>query len=464
MREWDVISPLDGRYQEQLAALREQAGPAAFARARVRAEVCWLLTLAELKLPGFRPLPAKEKALLEKLPALTDADLQILHDIEKRGRNGRPATNHDVKAVEYFISDKLAENGFASRAAWVHFALTSEDINSLAYAQILSDALGRVIVPALEDVRKELNARARKYARGVMLARTHGQPAVPTTFGKELKVFESRLVRQLEQLKKQEISCKAGGAVGSYNAHMAAFAQVNWPRAARRLAGRLSKGRKNKLFVSPVSTQVDNRDSYAELFDALRRTNVILLGLCQDMWRYISAGLVKQKTVAGEVGSSTMPQKVNPIDFENAEGNLGLANALLTFFSEKLPLSRLQRDLSDSTVLRNMAVGLGHCLLAYQSLLKGLRKTDFDARAARAELEAHPEVLAEAYQTVLRAAGVEGAYEKLKAFTRGRAVTAEDLKTFIHSLNTDEKTKQKLLALDVCSYTGLAPRQAGGKV
>ena len=459
MCEWDVISPLDGRYKESMAPLARTAGAGAFARARVRAEACWLLTLAELKLPGFKPLSAKEKTLLEKLPALADADLQILHDIEKKGRNGRPATNHDVKAVEYFISDKLTENGFACRAAWVHFALTSEDINSLAYAQILSDALGRVIVPALEDLRKDLNARSRKYARGVMLARTHGQPAVPTTFGKELKVFETRLVRQLEQLKKQEISCKAGGAVGSYNAHMAAFPKANWPRAARKLAGKLSKGRKNKLFVSPVSTQVDNRDSYAELFDALRRVNIILLGLCQDMWRYISAGLVKQKTVAGEVGSSTMPQKVNPIDFENAEGNLALS-----FFSEKLPLSRLQRDLSDSTVLRNMAVGLGHCLLAYQSLLKGLRKTDFDACAAKAELLAHPEVLAEAYQTVLRAAGVDGAYEKMKAFTRGRAVTAEDLKIFIQSLNTDKKTKQKLLALDVCSYTGLAPRQAGGKL
>lgn len=460
----DVISPLDGRYRETLTPLRKACGPAAFSRARVRAEAAWLLTLGELKLPGFKPFTAKETVFLQNLPDLTDEDLLLLEQIERKGANGRPATNHDVKAVEYFIADKLAAKGFAGRAAWVHFALTSEDVNSLAYAQILSDALSDALLPALEDLRRELAARARKYARGVMLARTHGQPAVPTTFGKELKVFESRLARQIARLEKQQISCKAGGAVGSYNAHMAAFPGVNWPRAAKALVGRLNKGRKIKLFLSPVSTQVDNRDSYAEMFDALRRVNVILLGLAQDMWRYISAGLAKQKTVAGEVGSSTMPQKVNPIDFENAEGNLGLADALLSFLSQKLPLSRLQRDLSDSTVLRNIPVALGHCLLAYKSLLKGLDKTDFNAREAKAELLNHPETLAEAYQTLLRAAGVGGAYEKLKAFTRGSAVTADDFKRFTQSLNLDEKTKKKLLALDVCSYIGLAPEQAGGKI
>ena len=463
MEEWDALSPLDGRYRQNMAPLAAVAGAAAFARCRVRAEVYWLLTLAQLQLEAFPPLSAKEKKMIERLPELTRTDWQILQDIEKKGFRGRPATNHDVKAVEYFIADKLAENGFASRVPWVHFALTSEDINSLAYAQLLSDALEKVLLPSLEELRQTLAARARRYARAVMLARTHGQPAVPTTFGKELKVFESRLSRQLNQLKKQQISCKAGGAVGAYNAHAAAFAQINWPRAARSLVDKLNKGRKIKLFLSSVTTQVDNRDSYAELFDNLRRVNIILLGCAQDMWRYISAGLVKQKTVAGEVGSSTMPQKINPIDFENAEGNLALANALLSFFSEKLPISRLQRDLSDSTVLRNMAVGMGHCLLAYQSLLKGFNKTDFDARAAKTELLAHPEVLAEAYQTVLRAAGVDRAYEKMKAFTRGRAVTEEDLKQFAQKLDADEKIKQKLLALDICSYVGLAVKQAGGK-
>ena len=457
------ISPLDGRYREQLDALARVCGPAAFAAARVRAEVQWLLTLDELALPGFQPISAKEKAVLERLPQLEEADVKLLEQIEFKGANGRPATRHDVKAVEYFIADALARHGFSSRARWVHFALTSEDTNSAAYGQVLSDALEKVVLPLLEQLRKTLQTRARKYARGVMLARTHGQPAVPTTFGRELKVFESRLARQLAQLKKQQISCKAGGAVGAYNAHRAAFAEVNWPRAARKWVARLNKGRKIKLFISPVSTQIDNRDSYAETFDALRRIHIILLGLCQDMWRYISAGLVKQSAAAGEVGSSTMPQKVNPIDFENAEGNLGLANALLSFFSEKLPLSRLQRDLSDSTVLRNMAVALGHGVLAYRSLLKGLEKTDFNTTAARAELNAHPEVLAEAYQTILRAAGVDGAYETLKALTRGQQVTEADLKQFVQHLHLDEKIKQKLLALDVYSYIGISAEQAGGK-
>lgn len=457
------LSPLDGRYRKELEVLAAVCGPAAFSCARVRAETAWLLTLEGLRLPGFKPLCAKEKALLENLPRLSETDLDLLEKIEFQGACGRPATNHDVKAVEYFIADKLTQYGFAARSRWVHFALTSEDINSLAYAQILSAALEEVILPLLEEVRRALQLRARKYARGVMLARTHGQPAVPTTFGKELKVFESRLCRQLQQLKKQQISCKAGGAVGAYNAHVAAFAEVNWPRAAQQLVARLNKGRKIKLFISPVSTQIDNRDSYAETFDALRRIHIILLGLCQDMWRYISAGLVKQRVKAGEVGSSTMPQKVNPIDFENAEGNLGLSNALLAFLSEKLPLSRLQRDLSDSTVLRNIPVALGHSVLACRSLLKGLAKTDFDARAARAELAAHPEVLAEAYQTVLRAAGVDSAYEKLKALTRGHTVTAADFKQFVQSLELNEKTKQKLLALEAESYLGLAVEQAGGK-
>ncbi len=454
-----ILSPLDGRYAPQLTALAESCGPSAFATARVRAEAAWLLVLESLHLPGCKPFSAKERAVLTRLPELSESDLQILSDIETKGYKGRPATNHDVKAVEYFVADKLG----AVRANWVHFALTSEDINSAAYAQILSDALSQALLPTLENLRKELAARARKYARGVMLSRTHGQPAVPTTFGREMKVFETRLARQITQLKKQEISCKAGGAIGAYNAHTAAFSSVNWPRAARAWVAALNKGRKNKIFLCPLSTQVDNRDSYAELFDTLRRINVILLGLSQDMWRYISAGLVAQKAVAGEVGSSTMPQKVNPIDFENAEGNLGLANALLTFMSEKLPMSRLQRDLSDSTVLRNIAVALGHCLLAYKSLLKGLAKTAFDARAAKQELRVHPEVLAEAYQTILRAAGVPQAYEKIKTLTRGQRVTEADLKQFAAALHIDKTTTQKLLALTAENYVGLAAQQAGGK-
>ena len=462
MRE-DFLSPLDGRYKNNLADLRSACGESAFAAARVRAESAWLLTLESLHLPEFKPFSAKEKALLEKISSLSCEDLETLEKIERQGHNGRPATNHDVKAVEYFMADKLASNGHKNHTHWIHFALTSEDINSLAYGQILSAAVGEVLLPTLETLRKELALRAKKYARSVLLARTHGQPAVPTTFGKEIKVFESRLSRQIEQLKKQQISCKAGGAVGSYNAHLAAYPKVNWPKAAKALLSHLNKGRKIKLFLSPVSTQIDNRDSYAELFDNLRRINTILLDFSQDMWRYISDGLVKQKAIAGEVGSSTMPQKVNPIDFENAEGNLGLANALLTFFSQKLPVSRLQRDLSDSTVLRNVAAGFGYCLLGYRSLLKGLKKTDFNAAAAKEQLLAHPEVLSEGYQTILRTSAVSGAYEKLKAFTRDKHITAEDLKQFVESLDISKQTKQKMLALDVLSYIGLADKQAGGE-
>ena len=455
----NVLSPLDGRYKNKLTVLTQTIGPAAFAAARVRAEVAWLLTLADLKLPGFKPFSKKELTVLARLAELTQADLQILSDIETKGYKGRSATNHDVKAVEYFIADKLGP----AHANWIHFALTSEDVNSAAYAQILSDAVSQVFLPTLEKLQKEIKARCQKYSRSTMLARTHGQPAVPTTFGRELSVFNARLSRQVTQLKKQEISCKFGGAIGAYNAHMAAFPAINWPRASRSWLARLNKGRKTKIFLCSVSTQVDNRDSYAELFDTLRRINIILLGLSQDMWRYISAGLVKQKMVAGEVGSSTMPQKINPIDFENAEGNLQLANALFSFFSEKLPLSRLQRDLSDSTVLRNMAVALGHSLLAYQSLLKGLSKIDFNKQAAQEELLAHSEALAEAYQTVLRAAGVHNAYERIKTLTRGRHLTQAALKQFINEQKLNKNIAQKLLSLDVYSYVGLAVKQAGGK-
>ena len=298
----DTLSPLDGRYFQILTPLRHVCGAAAFSAARVRAEAAWLLLLNSLKLSGFKPMSAKEKLLLEKIHALSLEDLEILEKIERQGHNGRPATNHDVKAVEYFIADQLKKAGFSDHIRWIHFALTSEDINSLAYGQILSASVEKVLLPALETLRKELALRAKKYAHAVMLARTHGQPAVPTTFGKELKVFEMRLARQIIQLKKQQISCKSGGAVGSYNAHIAAFPKINWPKAAQNLINQLNKGRKIKLFLSPVSTQVDNRDSYAELFDNLRRINTILLDFSQDMWRYISDGLLIQKAIAGEVG------------------------------------------------------------------------------------------------------------------------------------------------------------------
>lgn len=461
--EKSALCPLDGRYGGRLGALRSCMGEAAFSASRLRAECAWLETLSSLKLPRFNPLTATEKKLLADVCNLSEDDLSVLRAIEFEGYKHIPATKHDVKAVEYFLKLRLAKTSLADRLEWFHFALTSEDINSAAYAVLLSDGLEKALLPALENIYKELVKLARKEARSVLLARTHGQPAVPTTFGKEIRVFAERLHRQIKQLKTREVSCKFGGAVGNYNAHTASFPKINWPRAAQKFVAKLNQGRKIKIFLSPLSTQVDNRDSYAEIFDNLRRANVILLDFCQDMWRYISGGLVRQKTSAGEVGSSTMPQKVNPIDFENAEGNLQLADALFELFSRKLPVSRLQRDLSDSTVLRNAGVAFGYALTSYLSVLKGLEKISFDRAAAREELNHHPEVLAEAVQTVLRAAGAEKPYEKLRDFTRGRVLTLPALREFIAGLDTDDLTKQKLLALEPETYLGLAAELAEGK-
>ena len=458
-----ALCPLDGRYSGRLGALRSVMSEAAFAACRVRVECTWFKLLADLKLPRFNPLSAQESRLLACASTLTEQDLDLIRALEFDGYQQIPPTKHDVKALEYFLRLKFKNTSLKDRLDWLHFALTSEDVNSAAYALLLADGLEKVLLPALEKLHKELVKLARKEARSVLLARTHGQPAVPTTFGKEMRVFCERLHRQLKFLKQQKISFKFGGAVGNFNAHYAAFPQVNWPRAAQKMAAELNRGRKIKLFLSPVSTQVDPRDSYAELFDNLRRIHIILLDLCRDLWHYISAGLVRQKTAAGEVGSSTMPQKVNPIDFENAEGNLQLADALLDLFSRKLPVSRLQRDLSDSTVLRNMPVAFGYALTAYQSLEKGLAKIAFDRPAARAEIQQHPEVLAEAIQTILRAAGYPRAYETLRDFTRGREITAALLNEFISGLSLDGPTRAKLAALRPETYLGRARELAEEK-
>ncbi len=456
------LSPLDGRYAGKLTALSEVMGEDALLAARVRAEVTWLTVLCALGLPGVKKLSAAEQKILADVCNLSAQDFALIRTLETKGYGKISATRHDVKAVEYFLRLKLQKTSLKDRFPLIHFALTSEDINSVSYAILLSDGVEKALLPALEKIQKELLRLARKEAHSVLLARTHGQPAVPTTFGKEIRVFESRLLRQICELKQRQISCKFSGAVGNFNAHYAAFPAVNWPRAARQVISALNKGRKIKLFLSPVTTQVDNRDSYAELFDNIRRMNVILTDLSRDMWHYISAGLVKQQTVKGEVGSSTMPQKVNPIDFENAEGNLQLSSALLDFLASKLPISRLQRDLSDSTVLRNIPVAFGHALVAYESLLKGLSKIAFDKNAAREELAQHPEVLAEAIQTILRAYGCENAYELLRDFTRGRHLTAAAITDFIDGLNVPAPVKMQLHMLEAEKYLGLARKLAEG--
>lgn len=457
------VSPLDGRYAKKLADLASVMGEDALLTARVRAELTWLTVLCGLQLPGVKKLSAAEQKIITELGSLSAQDLSLIRTLETSGYKHIPATRHDVKAVEYFLRLKLSKTSLCDRTSLLHFALTSEDINSVSYAVLLSDGVEKVLLPVLEKIQKTLLKLAKKEAHSVMLARTHGQPAVATTFGKEIRVFETRLSRQIAQLKARQVSCKFAGAVGNFNAHYAAFSTVNWSRAARQVIGLLNKNRKIKIYLSPVTTQVDNRDAYAELFDNLRRINVILTDFSRDMWQYISGGLVKQQVVKGEVGSSTMPQKVNPIDFENAEGNLQLASALLDFLSNKLPVSRLQRDLSDSTVLRNIPVAFGHSLVAYQSLQKGLSKIAFDRNAAREELAGHPEVLAEGIQTILRAYGCENAYELLRDFTRGKQLTAVMITDFIDGLDIPAPVKMQLHQLEVEKYLGIAPQLAEGK-
>lgn len=450
------ISPLDGRYAKQLTELSQRAGGAALTNARVLVETEYLLFLSSLGLVKPKITAAEEKIIWNAFFPLKDADLEIIEAIERKGYQDIPATNHDVKAIEYFIRLKLKNTPLKNRLQWVHYALTSEDVNSLSYALIISNSLEHALLPALQNIKKSLASLAVKHAKTLMLARTHGQAALPTTFGKEIRVFERRLARQLEQLSKAEASCKFGGAAGNFNAHKFSATGVNWPAAAQRFIKIFNGGRKIKITLTKVTTQIDPHDTYAEIFDNLRRINTILLDFSQDMWRYISDAWLKQKVVAGEVGSSAMPQKVNPIDFENAEGNFGMANAMLTYFSEKLPVSRLQRDLSDSTVCRNFGSAFGYCLVAYNSLLKGLGKIEVDKLAMRRALDAHTEVLSEGVQVYLRTLGVTDAYEKLKAFSRGKVINETELHQFIDTLDIKKEEKAKLKTLSVALYTGYA--------
>jgi adenylosuccinate lyase len=438
-------------------------GEAALARCRALVECRYLEKLCAT--PGIkaRRLTASEKAILEKLPLLTDADVLNIIAIEEKGLDGIPATRHDVKAVEYFLKEKLRRAGMGDLLELVHFALTSEDVNNISYALMLRAGLRGELLPALDEILSALDRLAVKYADAPLLARTHGQPAVPTTFGKEFRVFHARLERQVSQLRSARIFAKLNGASGNYNAHLAAYPGVNWEKFSKEFIESFNAGPGPRLEFNPYTTQIEPHDSYAELFDTVRRANTILLGFCQDMWRYISAGLVAQKTVAGEVGSSTMPQKVNPIHFENAEGNIGLANSLLGFFSSKLPVSRLQRDLSDSTVERNFGAAFGHSLLAYRSILAGLSRAAPDPEAACAELEAHPEVLAEGIQTILRRERASGPYELLSKFTRGRTVRASELRDFIDGLELKPAVKAELKQLTPLNYTGLAAKLAKGR-
>ena len=440
-----ALSPLDGRYGRQAAELRPWFSELALIRARVRIEAAWLARLA--REPGLGPEP--DAAALARLEAVasgfSEADARAVKEIER-------TTNHDVKAVEYFLRDKLAP--WPHIAEHTHFACTSEDINNLAWATLVKGARDEVLLPAIDSLVESLRTLAHAQRDAPMLARTHGQPASPTTMGKELANVVARLERQRAQIAGQPVLGKMNGATGNYNAHLAAYPEVDWPDLARRFVEELG------LAFNPYTTQIEPHDWLAELFGAVARFNTVLVDFARDAWGYISLGYFRSRAAAGEVGSSTMPHKVNPIDFENAEGNLGVANALLDHLARKLPVSRWQRDLSDSTVLRNLGVALGYSLVGWKSVGRGLGRLEIDRAALDADLERHPEVLAEAIQTVMRRHGAAGAYEELMALTRGRTVSAADLRDFVLGLDLPAQEKARLASLRPADYTGLAARLA----
>ena len=446
-----ALSPLDGRYAAKVDALRPIFSEYGLVRARVRVEVEWLLALAaEPGIVELAPFPADAAA---RLRALADG---FSADDAARVKAIERTTNHDVKAVEYFIKERLeGDAALAPALEFVHFACTSEDINNLAYGLMLAEARASVLLPALDGIVASLRALAHAQAAQPMLSRTHGQTASPTTLGKEMANVVARLERQRAQLAAVELTGKVNGAVGNYNAHVAAYPEVDWPVFARRFVEGLG------LVFNPYTTQIEPHDCIAELGDAARRANTILVDLCRDTWGYISLGYFRQKLREGEVGSSTMPHKVNPIDFENAEGNFGIANALFGHFSEKLPISRWQRDLTDSTVLRALGTAFGHTLVALDSLAKGLGKLTVAPDRLGADLDAAWEVLAEAVQTVMRRHGLPNPYEQLKALTRGQGITADSMRAFIDGLDLPAAERDRLLALTPAGYTGLAARLAG---
>ncbi len=419
-------------------------------RERVRVECAWLLALAEGPAAAvLATLPPPARRWLEALAAdPAPTDVPAIKVIEAR-------TNHDVKAVEYWIRGELGARGAsAAQLEWVHFACTSEDINNLAYALMLRSARATLLLPALDAIGAQLDSLAGRYAAVAMLARTHGQAATPTTVGKELANVAARLQGQRRSLERIAILGKMNGAVGNFNAHVAALPQVDWQAFSGRFLESLG------LQPNTHTTQIEPHDWIAEYCHALMRADTVLIDLARDLWSYIALGYFKQRPAAGEVGSSTMPHKINPIDFENAEGNLGLANALLAHFGEKLPISRMQRDLSDSTVLRNLGVAIGHAVLAYQSLAAGLKKIELDEVRVAQDLDRAWEVLGEAVQTVMRAHGIPDAYDRLKAFTRGRPIDRATMREFIGSLDLPAAEKQRLLELAPSTYLGLAPALA----
>ncbi len=445
-----ALSPLDGRYASKTDALRPLLSEAGFMHHRIKVEIAWLITLSEAGFAELRPFSADAKALLEGLARdFNEDDAARIKAIEA-------VTNHDVKAVEYWLKEKVQHlPELVAASEFIHFACTSEDINNTSHGMMLKAARDQVLLPSLSKVIARLTELAHANANVPMMSRTHGQPASPTTLGKEMANVVARLQRAQQRIAAVEILGKMNGAVGNYNAHLSAYPEFDWPAFSRKvIEERLG------LTFNPYTIQIEPHDYMAELFDAVARANTILLDLNRDIWGYISLGYFKQKTKAGEVGSSTMPHKVNPIDFENAEGNFGLASALLTHLSQKLPISRWQRDLTDSTVLRNMGVALGYAQLGYDSLLRGLGKLELNEAALADDLDEAWEVLAEPIQTVMRRFGLPEPYEQLKAFTRGQPMTRALMQGFIANLALPQAEKDRLLAMTPGSYTGKAAELA----
>ncbi|WP_353201913.1 adenylosuccinate lyase [Polynucleobacter sp.] len=442
----NAISPLDGRYAGKLDALRPWLSESAFMRQRVFVEIHWLLALASAGLPDVPKINAADEKFLLSLPEnFSDVDAQRIKDIEA-------VTNHDVKAVEYFLKEKVSGRPDLLKASeFIHFACTSEDINNTSHGLMLRGARDEVLLPQLNKILSVLTDLAIEHAKVPLLSRTHGQPASPSTLGKEIANFAKRLERAIDAIATVPLLGKMNGAVGNYNAHIAAYPDFDWEN--------FSKGVVEKrlgLTFNPYTIQIEPHDGMAQLFDAIARANTILLDMDRDFWAYISVGYFKQRTKAGEIGSSTMPHKVNPIDFENSEGNLGVANALLRHLAEKLPISRWQRDLTDSTVLRNLGPAFGHSVLAYDSALRGLSKLEVNHAAIAADLDSCWEVLAEPVQTVMRRYGIENPYEQLKELTRGKGINQLDLQNFIRGLKIPEDAKARLLEMTPSSYLGKA--------
>ncbi len=445
-----ALSPLDGRYASKTDKLRPLLSEACFMHHRVKVEISWLLALSEAGFAELKPFSAEARTLLEKLAAdFGEADAARIKEIEA-------VTNHDVKAVEYWLKEKVQHMPELVKASeFIHFACTSEDINNTSHGMMLKAARDQVLLPSLSAVITRLTELAHANADLPMMSRTHGQPASPTTLGKEMANVVARLQRAQQRIAGVEILGKMNGAVGNYNAHLSAYPEFDWPAFSKQvIEQRLG------LTFNPYTIQIEPHDYIAELFDAIARVNTILLDLNRDIWGYIALGYFKQKTKAGEIGSSTMPHKVNPIDFENSEGNLGMANAVLKHMAEKLPVSRWQRDLTDSTVLRNIGVGFGYSVLAYDSCLRGLNKLEVNPTRLAEDLDNSWEVLAEPVQTVMRRHGIENPYEQLKELTRGKGISKDALREFIGGLAIPQADKDRLMAMTPGSYIGIADKLA----